>query len=460
MASQSYLEVLVKTWKPDNHGLFDFLAYDINRNSFKIRSPCTIFRQGSKCYIPNPNILEHSAPVISVSKLRECFHISLDNEEHDLVMWKIVKFSKKYPQGPKLIEGDWLKLGKVLLYVKQVGEASGDINSKLVDSFYPGRNKNIHEEAGEIQSFSSYNSGCNISENLEEKRENQEINGALIEVFQKEESNNDKNSEKRLEIDIKEEEQRKTKLKKRKNAEDAYSCRICLCESYSSDDPLVVPCKCSGTVSRVHIKCLQKWLKSRIQSHITSKTISVYLKDLLCELCKSELPYKITFRSRDYLLIKLPIQTLSSFVLFEEFSFDRKHILAVHLISLNESQSATIGRANYSDLKISDLTVSRTHCKIRMMNDDFFIADRESKFGTLVEMSREVKVKEREIYVQVGRCVLKICEKIPFDCCRLCRKTNRVDVDKTAGKTQTDGFECNGEATGFLVNRISVDRVE
>lgn len=460
MASQSYLEVSVKTWKPDNHGLFDFHAYDINKNSFKIRSPCTIFRQGSKCYIPSPTILEHSAPVISVSKLREIFYLSLDNEEHDLVMWKIVKYTKKQPHGHKLIEGDWLKLGKVLLHVKQIGEATGDIQSKLVDSFYPSKNKNIHDEAGEIQSFSSYNSGGSFCEVLEEKKESREINEGLEELPGEEDLNNDKNIGNKVENEVIKEERKKMKLKKTKSMMEAYSCRICLCESYSKDDPLVVPCKCSGTVSRVHIKCLQEWLKSRIQSHITSKTISVYIKDLSCELCKSELPYKITYRSRDYLLIKLPVQTLSAYALFEEFSFDRKHIIAVHLISLNESQSATIGRANYSDLKISDLTVSRTHCKLRMFDSEFYISDKESKFGTLVEMSREVKVRESEIYVQVGRCVLRICEKIPFDCCRLCRKTNKVDVDKSAGKTQTDGFECNGEATGFLINRISVDRVE
>ena len=41
-------------------------------------------------------------------------------------------------------------------------------------------------------------------------------------------------------------------------------CRICLCEDEGLiDDPLVVPCKCSGSVKYIHFKCLEKWLQSK-----------------------------------------------------------------------------------------------------------------------------------------------------------------------------------------------------
>lgn len=51
-------------------------------------------------------------------------------------------------------------------------------------------------------------------------------------------------------------------------------CRICHCEGTDSDQPLIRPCLCSGTLMFVHQSCLQKWIKS---SDIKK-----------CELCKYE----------------------------------------------------------------------------------------------------------------------------------------------------------------------------
>lgn len=51
-------------------------------------------------------------------------------------------------------------------------------------------------------------------------------------------------------------------------------CRICHCEGTESEQPLIRPCLCSGTVMFVHQSCLQKWIKS---SDIKK-----------CELCKYE----------------------------------------------------------------------------------------------------------------------------------------------------------------------------
>ena len=36
----------------------------------------------------------------------------------------------------------------------------------------------------------------------------------------------------------------------------SHICRICLGEEQLEDDPLFSPCKCAGTMSYVHLKCL------------------------------------------------------------------------------------------------------------------------------------------------------------------------------------------------------------
>lgn len=65
------------------------------------------------------------------------------------------------------------------------------------------------------------------------------------------------------------------------------SCRICLGEEYDMNNPLINPCKCSGTMKFIHLLCLRVWLQSKVESRFSSK-ISIYkLKNIECELCKT-----------------------------------------------------------------------------------------------------------------------------------------------------------------------------
>ena len=67
-------------------------------------------------------------------------------------------------------------------------------------------------------------------------------------------------------------------------------CRICLGDDNESDNPLLTPCKCAGTMRFIHIKCLQGWLKSKLQVKKTPLYTSMIIKPLICELCQSQFP--------------------------------------------------------------------------------------------------------------------------------------------------------------------------
>jgi hypothetical protein len=47
------------------------------------------------------------------------------------------------------------------------------------------------------------------------------------------------------------------------NASSSKVCRICLGDDDDNDNPLIEPCKCAGTMSSIHIECLQNWLNSK-----------------------------------------------------------------------------------------------------------------------------------------------------------------------------------------------------
>jgi len=66
------------------------------------------------------------------------------------------------------------------------------------------------------------------------------------------------------------------------------------------------------------------------------------------------------------------------------------------------------GRGNENDLKISDISVSRTHALIKKRNNELFVEDSNSKFGTLVLMKKAYPLNNpnQMTAVQLGRIVL------------------------------------------------------
>ncbi|NXA23003.1 MARH7 ligase, partial [Ibidorhyncha struthersii] len=65
--------------------------------------------------------------------------------------------------------------------------------------------------------------------------------------------------------------------------EDGDLCRICQMSSASSDNLLIEPCKCTGSLRYVHQECMKKWLQSKINSGSSLEAVTT------CELCKEKL---------------------------------------------------------------------------------------------------------------------------------------------------------------------------
>lgn len=63
-------------------------------------------------------------------------------------------------------------------------------------------------------------------------------------------------------------------------------CRICL-ETQTTENPLIVPCKCAGTVGYIHESCLKVWLISK----------ELNLNKVRCELCKTKYEMAFVFKS-------------------------------------------------------------------------------------------------------------------------------------------------------------------
>lgn len=229
------------------------------------------------------------------------------------------------------------------------------------------------------------------------------------------------------------------------NYSDTPTCRICFAES-EDDNPLISPCLCSGSLKFIHYQCLKSWLESKRTVKNTETTISYHWKSLECELCKTIYPELVKTKyslatydkpEKDYMILE-SISTASS-----------KSIYVVDLDSKNDV--FRIGRGHDSDIRVSDISVSRFHALIvKTSNNELVVKDNNSKFGTLICLQHPLLLSEYDsIHLQAGRTLLEIQMKEKKDWtlrgCLWVRQDNEgeelVRTDNYLGKFgYTDSF--------------------
>ena len=138
----------------------------------------------------------------------------------------------------------------------------------------------------------------------------------------------------------------------------------------------------------------------------TSNVMSYYWKSLDCELCKSEYPETISHKGS-----KLDLMEINKpeypYVILESTQRDRNQRISVFIISMQNKNCIRLGRGHGSDIRISDISVSRFHAVIKFEQDSFWLEDNASKFGTLIDATTKFTFEEpEEIVLQVGRTVL------------------------------------------------------
>ncbi|XP_073320171.1 E3 ubiquitin-protein ligase MARCHF7 isoform X2 [Pagrus major] len=69
--------------------------------------------------------------------------------------------------------------------------------------------------------------------------------------------------------------------------EEGDLCRICQMGEESASNPLIQPCRCTGSLQYVHQDCIKRWLRSKIGSGTNLEGITT------CELCKEKLRLNI-----------------------------------------------------------------------------------------------------------------------------------------------------------------------
>lgn len=81
----------------------------------------------------------------------------------------------------------------------------------------------------------------------------------------------------------------------------------------------------------------------------------------------------------------------TSYVIFETI-YTQKEVKTIHVVTNEKTTKASIGRAYDAGMRVPDISVSKIHATIEFKNDHFHIQDNDSKFGTLVQMTKPLVI--------------------------------------------------------------------
>ena len=377
------LNIECKSWKKDTEDLFDFETKEINKKSFNLTN------DDKECFLIstiNENKEEEIDLINSTKILKEKLYLesikpkiiceinynkensnfyfinSLYSENLNKVfskencerIWKNI--SKE--EETEIKEGDIFKLGRVRLKF-----------NKIMFNSFSQRNNTINTE------INNFNSNCNINglNNSNNNITNIIFNNSITEEI----SGNELNENAKV----------KNILMNSEKNDYKYYCRICYRNDSDLNDPLISPCKCSGSMGYIHYKCLKNCIEVKIQKRKEENFIFYNWNNFNCEICLFPYPKYIKYKNRNYDLIEIDTSKFNQYCICDYSLFDDNQKKTFHrgcvIFKIEDENEIIVGRNQSNGVKLKDISVSRKHCYIIKRNGKLFIKDLGSKFGTL-----------------------------------------------------------------------------
>ena len=377
------LNIECKSWLKDTEDLFDFETKEIKSKIFylsnedKLSYIISTINENNEDEILLMNTVKNLEEKISLNpkKTKIITEINynkqnsnfkfinpLHSENYNKIFYKencerIWKNLSKENET-EINEGDIIKLGRVRLKFDKI-----IFNNSQ-------RNNTVNTGINNFNSNSNQNN-LNNSNNITNIIFNNSITGDL--------SNNDLND-----------------YKNNLN-ENKFICRICYRNESNINDPLISPCKCSGSMSYIHFKCLKSCIEAKIHKKKDEKYEIYTWKSFNCEICLYPYPKYINYKNKKYFLVDIDTSRFNQFCVCDYSLFDDNQKKAFHrgylIIGIEDDYEINIGRNQSNGVKLKDISVSRKHCYIIKKNDKLYIKDLNSKFGTLKYIKDKYEVE-------------------------------------------------------------------
>lgn len=383
--SKYHLQIKSKTWNKDSYGLYDYETRNHHTQSLLITRPSRIFRSQNEISHHNTPltfdslarkntgvVLELDSPksLASISDGPNGIQINPDlrgDEISSESFWHVLDRDDS-TNGYILKANDVIKLGRVLFKINQI---------KL-------------PQESQVQTTNPYE--LSLADSIRNHMQKAGLSEELI-----------KASEKVSDVP---------------KASAGAMCKICLSENQEEeeDDPLLSPCNCTGSVKYVHLKCIQNWVQSKLNTQQQKNIVTIFWKSLSCELCKQKLSLKYYHNNKEFSLISFGDKIGESYVILESFSRENDST-GIHIIDLSANQDFKLGRSHECDLKLTDISVSRVHAIFSVLKGKLYLKDNNSKFGTLVLMNNPIVVNDvnfKSPWIQCGRTIFRFNIKKPW----------------------------------------------
>jgi hypothetical protein len=218
---------------------------------------------------------------------------------------------------------------------------------------------------------------------------------------------------------------------------------------------------------------------------INKKTNDNYIcyiwKNYECEVCLAEYPKYIKYKKSTYSMVDLDIP-YEQYVVLDYTLYDdtkrRSFRKGIIVFKLNDEEEVTIGRTQSNTIKLKDISVSRLHCYFIKKGNKIFIADKGSKFGTLLYLNKNFTLSsnpviddlysDRAISLVSGRNQLsfKVTNQWSFFgnlfsqglCCR-CRNNDEDLVFQDEENEITKTRECNYMNDSYCDYVINLEKI-
>ena len=433
MSKNYFIKLKSKTWDETINNMINYSDITYNEEKMEISENGFLYRiENTISFSHNMNKIFEKYQLMKIEKKDEFYvktNISSGNLKEmpkENLCWFTVKKNnykkenKKNSIVYKLNEGDVFKLGRLYIRLLKI-----NFNSYLRNNKYPFE---ITEEGISQNSKRSYSLNSLNLNNTEIIRGVFHNKTKKISITPNNYSNSFTtiilpriNSDNKL-LNIKKKIFNESKLinnnliiKKKK-----YPCRICYSEEDLNENPLISPCKCSGSMKYIHYNCLKNWLKSKIEFDNTDLIITYSINKIQCELCKETFPDYIKYNNKLYNIFIVE-HDFNNYIIIETLRDDKFKTRYIHIISFDEDNQISIGRSEECDFSIRELSISRIHCLMYKEGNNLFIKDNNSKFGTLI-LNQNPNIRlifGLPLKIQIGKTYLniKIEQKSIFFCC-------------------------------------------
>ena len=121
-------------------------------------------------------------------------------------------------------------------------------------------------------------------------------------------------------------------------------------------NPLLAPCRCTGSSRYIHLECVQQWLgRSRTNYSFEDCTTTIY-KISSCELCNTKYPDQVNLNGEKYEIFKVDRPKDIPYLILEVLGMPEGKNLKI--IGVPRDKVVYLGRSDRCDLIINDQSIS------------------------------------------------------------------------------------------------------